>query len=126
MGLTQRLTYLVSVLGVGDPHHDKSFRERIGCHPSVLEGTMATDQSATSVKALINLLVKCKEPVAVVLHCNRNRHRSVAAGWMTASTVGLLSDETNSLERLNARDSWPAMNGSRRGGCAVCAHGAAA
>ena len=122
LGLTQRLTYLVSVLDVGDPHHDKSLREHIGCHPHILEGTMATEHSATAMKALINMMLKCKEPVAVVIYCNRNRHRSVAAGWLAASCVGHLSGKTVTLERRNAKDSWPAMYGSCRGSCKICTH----
>ena len=120
LGLTQRLTYLVSVLDMGDPHHDKNLRGHVGCHPHILEGTMATEYSATAMKALINMVVKCKEPVAIVIYCNRNRHRSVAAGWLAASCVGHLSGKTVTLEHRNAKDSWPAMYGSCRGNCQIC------
>ena len=40
----------IDPLDMGDADHDKSFREHISCHPSILEGTMAVDQHGGEVQ----------------------------------------------------------------------------
>ena len=58
--------------------------------------------------------------VAVVAYCRRNRHRSVALGWLVSSALEFLKISC-SLTHANARASWSQMSGGCRGRC-DCQH----
>ena len=81
-GLSDRRAFIASALRFGDPNHDPSLRSHVGCHPDILKGVFATYESSTAVKEMFLLAATSVEPIAVIVYCNKNRHRSVAIGWL--------------------------------------------
>ena len=124
----QHVILTVNVMNLGDPHHDPNLRGHIGTHPETLRGVV---QSKHSMEVLANVMKEAitlktmGEKVAVLFYCRRNRHRSVACGWLIASAMQELLDEhfgRAELRHLNASTSWRVMNGMCRGTCALCQH----
>ena len=104
-GLADRRTTIASALRFGDPHHDPSLRSHVGCHPDILKGCFKTFESSTAVKELFLLAATSVEPIALVVYCNKNRHRSVAIGWLLASALRTDSPKPVKLIHHNARRS---------------------
>lgn len=121
-GLSDRRTIIASTLRFGDPHHDPNLRSHVGCHPDILKGVFATYESSTAVRELFVLAATCFEPMAIVLYCNKNRHRSVAIGWLLASALRTDSPKAVKLIHHDARRSWSQMYGQCKGECDVCTH----
>ena len=121
----QHVVLTVNVMHLGDPQHDPNLRGHIGTHPETLRGVV---QSKHSMEVLSNVLKEAitlktmGEKVAVLAYCKRNRHRSVACGWLIASALQELLDEhfgRAELRHLNSSTSWRVMNGMCRGTCAT-------
>ena len=121
-GLTDRRTIIVSALKFGDPNHDPSLRSHVGCHPDILKRVFATYESSTAVKEMFLLAATSMEPIALVVYCNKNRHRSVALGWLLASALRTDSPKPVKLIHHNARRSWSQMYGQCKGECDECLH----
>ena len=121
-GLSDRRTFIVRALRFEDPNHDASLRSLVGCHPDILKGVFATYGSSTAVKEMFLLAATSVEPIAIVVYCNKNRHRSVAIGWLQASALRTDSPKPVKLIHHNARRSWSQMYGQCRGECDECLH----
>ena len=124
LGLGDREVFVVDTLELGDPHHDKSLRSHIGTHPDILAGLVRNDWTMQIMHSLVRRVKRAVEEgksVAVVAYCRRNRHRSVALGWLVSSCLEFLQISC-SLTHANARTSWAQMSGGCRGRCDHCQH----
>ena len=81
----------------------------------------ATYESSTAVKEMFLLAATSMDPIAIVVYCNKNRHRSVALGWLLAA---LRTDSPKPVKLIhhNARRSWSQMYGQCKGECDECMH----
>ena len=123
-GLGDREVFVVDALELGDPHHDKSLRSHIGTHPDILAGLVRNDWTMQIMHALVRRVkqaVDDNKSVAVICYCRRNRHRSVALGWLISCALELLKISC-SLTHANARTSWAQMSCGCRGRCDHCQH----
>ena len=123
-GLGDREVFVVDALELGDPHHDKSLRSHIGTHPDILAGLVRNDWTMQIMHALVRRVkqaVDDNKSVAVICYCTRNRHRSVALGWLVSCALEFLKISC-SLTHANARTSWAQMSGGCRGRCDHCQH----
>ena len=123
-GLGDREVFVVDTLELGDPHHDKSLRSHIGTHPDILAGLVRNDWTMQVMHALVRRVKQSVDEgksVAVIAYCRRNRHRSVALGWLVSSALEFLQVSC-SLTHANARTSWQQMSGGCRGRCEHCQH----
>ena len=122
-GLGEREVFVIDTLEFGDPHHDKSLRSHIGTHPYILAGLVRNDWTMQIMHALVRRVKQAVEEgksVAAIAYCRRNRHRSVALGWLVSSALEL---QLNcSLTHASARTSWAQMTGGCRGRCDHCQH----
>ncbi|CAL1129119.1 unnamed protein product [Cladocopium goreaui] len=123
-GLGDREVFVVDTLELGDPHHDKSLRSHIGTHPDILAGLVRNDWTMQVMHALVRRVKEAvdeNKAVAVIAYCRRNRHRSVALGWLVSCALEFLQVSC-SLTHANARTSWQQMSGGCRGRCEHCQH----
>ena len=115
---------MLETLELGDPHHDKSLRSHIGTHPDILAGLVRNDWSMQVMHALIRRIKRSVDEgkqVGVIAYCRRNRHRSVALGWLVSCALEYL-EISCSLTHANAQVSWGEMSGNCRGRCDHCQH----
>ena len=107
-GLGDREVFVVDTLELGDPHHDKSLRSHIGTHPDILAGLVRNNWTMQILHALVRRVKQAVDEgksVAVIAYCRRNRHRSVALGWLISCALEFLQISC-SLTHANARTSW--------------------
>ena len=92
--------------------------------PDILAGLVRNDWTMQVMHALVRRVKQSVDEgksVAVIACCRRNRHRSVALGWLVSSCLEFLQISC-SLTHANARTSWAQMSGGCRGRCDHCQH----
>ena len=123
-GLSDREVFVIDTLDLGDPRHDKALRSHIGTHPDILAGLVRNDWTAQVMHSLVQRVKKSVDDgkkVGILAYCRRNRHRSVALGWLVSCALEYL-EISCSLTHANAQASWSEMSGTCRGRCPHCQH----
>ena len=82
-GLADGEVFVIDTLDLGDPHHDKQLRSHIGIHDWAM-------QVMHALVGKVHKSVKDGKQVGVIAYCRRNRHRSVAFGWLISCALEYL------------------------------------